>query len=497
MCGDGFIQEGVEECDDSNQVNTDRCTNDCDLGYCGDGIVRTGHEICDDGNNIDGDGCDSNCTTTSCGNGILNAGEECDDGNDIDGDDCDSNCTLTACGNGVVTDGEECEDGNNADGDGCDSNCTLTACGNRIQTEGELCDDGNDVEGDGCDTNCTPSACGNGIRSELEECDDGNLADGDGCDNNCTMTGCGNGVLTDNEVCDDGNNVDGDDCDSNCTLTACGNGIRTAGEECDDGNDIDGDGCDSDCVQGRPCGANCPRIEYVEISGGVYSMGTRIGRAIEMPAHDVEVGTFLMARAEVTVQQYAECVDAGACTPPSTVENNPTCNWGAEGREDHPVNCVSWTQAKTFAAWVDGRLPTEAEWEYTARSQGEDFEYPWGNAQATCDFAIMKNAAGVNGCGEGTTAPVCSRPNGDTLQGVCDMAGNVFEWVEDDDHSNYFGAPDDGSAWVDEPRGNRRVYRGGAFYFNAPFLRSRDRRSYTPDFRVNYLGFRLARTIPD
>ena len=128
----------------------------------------------------------------------------------------------------------------------------------------------------------------------------------------------------------------------------------------DDGNDIDGDGCDSDCVQGRPCGANCPPIEYIEIEGGLYSMGTVIGRAIEMPAHDVDIETFLMARGEVTVQQYAECVDAGVCTTPSTVENNPTCNWGAEGRDDHPIDCVSWTQAKTFADWVD-IATTEAE----------------------------------------------------------------------------------------------------------------------------------------
>ena len=76
------------------------------------------------------------------------------------------------------------------------------------------------------------------------------------------------------------------------------------------------------------------------------------------------------------------------------------------------------------------------------------------------------------------------------------MSGNVFEWVEDDYHQNYFGAPLDGSAWVDDPRGVQRVYRGGAFLFNSTFLRVKDRRSYGPDFRVNYLGFRLARDLP-
>ena len=166
---------------------------------------------------------------------------------------------------------------------------------------------------------------------------------------------------------------------------------------------------------------------------------------------------------------------------------------------------------QAYGDWLGARLPSEAEWEYVASSRGEQRQYPWGDQVPTCDYAVMQNVNGLTGCGLETTAQTCSRsPAGDTEEGVCDMAGNVFEWVEDDYHANYFGAPCDaygsgfadcgeaqgdepiGSAWVDVPRGNKRVYRGGGFLFDETFMLVRERRSYRPDFRVNYLGFRVA-----
>ena len=225
-------------------------------------------------------------------------------------------------------------------------------------------------------------------------------------------------------------------------------------------------------------------------------MGTEAGRPNEMPSHEVTVRTFELGVAEITVAEYATCVDAEVCSLPSTVVQNPTCNWGAEERLNHPINCVSWTQAKAYAEWAGARLPTEAEWEYAARSRGQNYQYPWGNEPATCDRAIMKDANGVNGCGEGITWPVCSREDGHSEQGVCDLSGNVFEWVEDDDHANYFGAPETSIAWVEEPRAARRIYRGGAFYFNATFLRVRDRVPHA-ELPSKYLGFRLARDVAE
>jgi cysteine-rich repeat protein len=245
-CGDGFINQPGELCDDGNVVEGDGCDSNCTPTACGNGIT-TSPEGCDDGNLIDGDGCDANCTPTGCGNGIATAGESCDDGNQVNGDGCDTNCTPTACGNGVTTAPELCDDGNVASGDGCDANCTPTICGNGITTAPELCDDGNVVNGDGCDANCTPTGCGNAITTAPELCDDGNVTDNDGCDSNCTEPGCGNGVVNPPEQCDDGNGTNGDGCDVNCTPSTCGNGVAAPPEQCDDGNSTDGDGCDANC----------------------------------------------------------------------------------------------------------------------------------------------------------------------------------------------------------------------------------------------------------
>jgi formylglycine-generating enzyme required for sulfatase activity len=76
------------------------------------------------------------------------------------------------------------------------------------------------------------------------------------------------------------------------------------------------------------------------------------------------------------------------------------------------------------------------------------------------------------GCSASGTGSACSKPTGNDTWGVCDLAGNVWEWVEDDWHNDYTGAPADGSAWVDSPRGSGRVHRGGSFVDDAGALRA-------------------------
>ena len=118
-------------------------------------------------------------------------------------------------------------------------------------------------------------------------------------------------------------------------------------------------------------------------------------------------------------------------------------NWGAPNRGSYPVNGVSWINAQRFALWAGHRLPTEAEWEYVARSRGQDIRYPWGYAEPTCDLAHNYSCPGTH------TIAICSLPDGDSAQGVCDLAGNVWEWVADQYHRSYAGAPADGRAWCD------------------------------------------------
>jgi formylglycine-generating enzyme required for sulfatase activity len=235
-------------------------------------------------------------------------------------------------------------------------------------------------------------------------------------------------------------------------------------------------------------------LEWVTIPAGKFMMGSNSAGSYsnEKPVHPVSVRSFQMTKTEVTVAQYRLCVQAVACSPPDTGDY---CNWGVSGRDNHPVNCVDWEQAQAFARWVGARLPTEAEWEYAARSGGKDRVYPWGDEKATCQRAVMRDESSGYACGTKATWPVCSKPAGNTDQGLCDMAGNVLEWVQDWYHNSYNGAPSDGSAW-ESPAGSHRVYRGGPWNLDARFVRAAIRFWDVPGSRMDTRGFRLARSVP-
>ena len=245
------------------------------------------------------------------------------------------------------------------------------------------------------------------------------------------------------------------------------------------------------CNDDGQCIPNDTGIEWVRIPGGSFNMGSEDGDSDEMPVHIVMVPTFEMGKTQVTVDQYRACVDAGACTAPSTSE---WCNWGQSDRGKHPINCVDWNQAQAFATWAGGRLPSEAEWEYAARSGGGDCKYPWGDEDATCERAVMNDGSGY-GCGRDSTWPVCSKLKGNTTHGLCDMAGNVWEWVQDWYHDSYNGAPTDGLAW-ESPTGSYRVRRGGSWNYDGAWgVRAAYRIDAGPRNRDDYLGFRLARSV--
>jgi sulfatase modifying factor 1 len=227
-----------------------------------------------------------------------------------------------------------------------------------------------------------------------------------------------------------------------------------------------------------------------------YCMGADSGDA--QPVHEVVIHSFQMSKTMVTVEQYAACVSAGQCGAPAT---SAYCNWGIAGRERHPVNCVTWAQANQFAKFKSSqsgfqgaRLPSESEWEYAAKDEGQPTIYPWGATDPACGLAVMYGDGGY-GCGNDSTMPVCSMSAGNTAQGLCDMAGNLSEWVEDVYQSSYSGAPADGKAF--EGAGTSRVTRGGSFKNGvASALRSDARGSDDPIHSYVLVGFRLARPAP-
>ena len=160
----------------------------------------------------------------------------------------------------------------------------------------------------------------------------------------------------------------------------------------------------------------------------------------------------------------------------------------------HPVVCVSWNDAEKFVAWIskttvkDYHLLTEAEWEYAARADTTTAYY-WGDE-------IGKENANCDGCGshwdDRQTSPVGSFPANQF--GLYDMAGNVFEWVEDCWHDSYEGASAEGSM---RTRGNcaSRVFRGGSWASYPQWVRSAYRGGGSADARDFGLGFRVARTL--
>ncbi|MFO8071436.1 MAG: formylglycine-generating enzyme family protein [Polyangia bacterium] len=268
----------------------------------------------------------------------------------------------------------------------------------------------------------------------------------------------------------------------------CWDGGSTGGGDAGSDTDSDSDGdADSDTDTDTDTDTDADTdVSWVPITGGVFQMGSSEGGSDEIPVHEVTVPGFEMLETEVTVAQYGECVTAGECSEPDTGTYG---NWNDPGYEDHPVNYVDWDQAVAFCEWVGGRLPSEAEWEYAARGGGQDITYPWGDETATCDYAVMND--GGYGCGTDRTWSVCSKTAGNTDQGLCDMAGNVWEWVQDRYHSDYTGAPADGSAWEDS--GSVRVRRGGSFVLVAYYLRAASRVVYDPSYQSAVLGFRCAR----
>jgi formylglycine-generating enzyme required for sulfatase activity len=222
-------------------------------------------------------------------------------------------------------------------------------------------------------------------------------------------------------------------------------------------------------------------------------MGSNNGAGDEQPVHMVTVPEFEMMKSEVTVGMYRACVDAEVCDVPNTFSVH--CNWSEEpsDRELYPVNCISWFQLNTFADWVGARLPTEAEWEFAARSGARDVTYSWGEDEPTCDLVSY------NGCTQGSS-PVCSYPGGNTLSGLCDMGGSVWEWVQDEWHIDYNGAPADGSGWCQDPECTPdmedrtfRVMRGGFWNAEAFNVRVSYRMNGDPAINFGFRGGRLAR----
>jgi formylglycine-generating enzyme required for sulfatase activity len=227
-----------------------------------------------------------------------------------------------------------------------------------------------------------------------------------------------------------------------------------------------------------------PNPQMIRISPGSFRMGG--SEKDETPIHTVQfTKPFAMARYETTFDEYDRFAQATGRPLPKDE------GWG---RGTRPVINVSWDGATAYAQWLSQqtgkryRLPTEAEWEYAARSGGKD--EIWAG---TSDKIQLREYAVYEA---DRTEPVgVKKPNG---LGLHDMSGNVWEWVEDCWHEDYEDAPPDGSPWLEKNGGDcgQRVVRGGSWYFGPVSLRASDRGRGPTDDRGYGLGFRLVQDLP-
>jgi eukaryotic-like serine/threonine-protein kinase len=236
------------------------------------------------------------------------------------------------------------------------------------------------------------------------------------------------------------------------------------------------------------------------IPGGKFFMGSDDASfKLWQPAHKVTLDTFCIDIHEVTTAAYRACSDQGECKRPDAVPDYPKsegatdeqhdktrnalaehCNFGKDGREKHPINCLSWALADNYCKMTGKRLPTEAEWEYAARgSDGRRF--PWGDEVGDHTFmnacgkecnaweakAGVKTSARMYEADDGWagTAPVGSFPKGKTRFGTYDVVGNVWEWTAD-----WFETyrPDEAINPTGARAGDRKAMRGGGFNGGVP-----------------------------
>jgi len=272
----------------------------------------------------------------------------------------------------------------------------------------------------------------------------------------------------------------------------CGNGTIEFGEQCDDGNTAGGDGCSASCTT-ETLATNA----WITIPAGDFVMGCATGDSQcdsdESPKHTVYLSEYKIQKYEVTNAQYKACVDAGACTAPSDFSSYTRSSYyGNATYDNYPVIYVDWHQASAYCAWIGGRLPTEAEWEKAARGPSpREVIYPWGNDTPTCSLVNGY----VSGDCVGDTSEVGSYPAGASYYGVMDLAGNVWEWVNDwYDDAYYATSPStDPQGPVSSPYGFR-VLRGGSWNYliYSSYLRASFRNNNFPSHSNYYIGFRCA-----
>ncbi len=256
-------------------------------------------------------------------------------------------------------------------------------------------------------------------------------------------------------------------------------------------------------------------MEMLLIPAGTFTMGGRendyAASPDERPLHDVQLDGFYMDKYEVNLEQYAAFINqqegnGGLCDKPSncvlarqeslfsfldkqdmgdgTIQYFPLSGYG-----NYPANNISWDGAAAYCEYVNGRLPTEAEWEYAAR--GEDGRlYPWGDEFPNETRAIFNSES------FDSLVPVDGLPDGASAFDIYGMAGSMWEWTADWYDERYYLE----SSLLNPQgpsRGLTKVTRGGAWPYNnqADRIRTSNRSGLSPEQLHSIVGFRCVQDV--
>jgi len=223
-------------------------------------------------------------------------------------------------------------------------------------------------------------------------------------------------------------------------------------------------------------------FDWIEIPAGEFLMGSNPIQPItsypdESPEHQIDLEEFFISAKPITNAQYEKFVLSTGYKKPG--------HWIGgvvpSQKKEHPVTYIDWDDANAFASWCGASLPSEAQWEKSARgSDGRLF--PWGDEEPTNEDANFGNSIG-------DTTEVGIHKSGVSIFGVLDLAGNVWEWTSSI-HREYPYNSNDGREDVN--LWGARVVRGGNYLSSAKNIRCADRHSIYPTARDIYIGFRVA-----
>lgn len=234
----------------------------------------------------------------------------------------------------------------------------------------------------------------------------------------------------------------------------------------------------------------------------------------QVPLHPVYLDAFEIDKFEITNKEYRACTEAGVCNLPRRYDSDSRRSYFFNIDFDYyPVIYISNADATAYCEWVGKRLPTEAEWEKAARGALDTRPWPWGSEPLDCTRANHPGTLGEPG---GCLLPrdtdrVDAYPNGQSMYGVFNAAGNVWEWVQDYYIDSYYSISPYDNPINDSISQSIPYYsvRGGCFRNNWYYLRTNHRSgghwgdgvlvgtNDQPLFRSSIYGFRCAQSVTD